>query len=34
VERFNGIYREGVLDEWLFPSLEHVREETERWLLR
>lgn len=32
VERFNGIYRDGVLDVWSFLSLDHVREETERWL--
>lgn len=32
VERFNGIYRDGVLDAWCFMSLTQVREETERWL--
>ncbi|MQM38302.1 IS3 family transposase [wastewater metagenome] len=32
VERFNGSYRNGVLNAWLFMDLEHVREETERWL--
>lgn len=32
IERFNGIYRDGVLDAWCFMNLEHVREETERWL--
>ena len=33
VERFNGIYRDGVLDAWCFLSLFQVREETERWLI-
>lgn len=32
VERFNGIYRDGVLDAWSFVNLTQVREETERWL--
>ena len=32
VERFNGIYRDGVLDAWCFMNLSQVREETERWL--
>jgi putative transposase len=32
IERFNGSYRDGVLNAWAFTSLEHVREETERWL--
>jgi len=31
-ERFNGIYRDGVLDAWCFMNLSQVREETERWL--
>jgi len=32
IERFNGIYRDGVLDAWCFMNLEQVREVTERWL--
>ena len=32
VERFNGIYRDGVLDAWCFMNLSQVREETDRWL--
>ena len=32
VERFNGSYRDGVLDAWAFTDLGHVREETERGL--
>ena len=32
IERFNGSYRDGVLDVWVFIDLEHVREETERWV--
>ena len=32
VERFNGIYRDGVLDAWCFMNLTQVREETDRWL--
>ena len=31
VERFNGVYRQGVLDAWCFQTLSQVREETERW---
>jgi len=32
VERFNGSYRDGVLDACAFMDLGQVREETERWL--
>jgi putative transposase len=32
IERFNGIYRDGVLDAWCFVSLNQLREESERWL--
>lgn len=32
VERFNGVYRDAVLDAWCFMNLGEVREETERWL--
>ena len=32
IERFNGSFRDGVLDYWVFTDLDHVREETERWL--
>jgi putative transposase len=32
IERFNGSYRDGVLDAWAFMDLGQVREETERWL--
>jgi putative transposase len=32
IERFNGRYRDGVLDAWVFNDLNHVRHETERWL--
>jgi putative transposase len=32
IERFNGSYRDAVLDAWVFTDLEQVRHETERWL--
>ena len=32
IERFNGTYRDAVLNAWVFTGLAHVREETERWL--
>jgi putative transposase len=32
VERFNGSYRQGVLDMYVFRTLTEVRERTERWL--
>lgn len=32
IERFNGSYRDGVLDAWVFTDLDQVREESERWL--
>ena len=32
VERFNGSYRQGVLDMYVFRNLTEVREHTERWL--
>jgi len=32
IERFNGSYRDGVLDAWVFTDLEQVREATESWL--
>ena len=33
IERFNGSYRQGVLDAWCFMNLTQVREETACWLV-
>ena len=32
VERFNGSYRRGVLDKYIFESIEQVREQTRIWI--
>jgi putative transposase len=31
VERFNGSYRRGVLNKYIFETLEQVREQTQIW---
>jgi putative transposase len=32
VERFNGFYRRGVLNAYVFESLEQLREQTHHWV--
>jgi putative transposase len=32
VERFNGSYRRGVLNKYIFENLEQVREQTQIWM--
>lgn len=31
IERFNGTYRRGVLDKFIFENIHQVRSETEKW---
>ena len=32
IERFNGTYRRGVLNRYIFENIHQVREETEKWM--
>ena len=32
IERFNGSYRRGVLNKFIFESIDQVREQTQRWM--
>ena len=32
IERFNGSYRNEILEAWSFQTLDEVREETEQWV--